>query len=239
MRILLFSAGLDSYMIWHLLDKPQPVYVLIDSVYEDVELQAIDVLEAEDDTLRVDRCVGPALGELQQADGHIPFRNLVFAVTAAAVYQPALIYLGALAGETSRDKSGKFLGNTSALLTYTERQPVSLVAPFRHLTKTELLRRFLVNFPYLRNTLLKTRSCYQPQDGIGCGACMACFRRWVAMSNNGIVEPYASPPWEWGAGMANRSALHYVFQARPSEWYGILRNNLDAARAIYRQQRKG
>lgn len=231
--ILLFSGGMDSYMMWHLLDKPRAAYVMIEAPYELAELDALARLETVDPDLDITRIPGPAVGLYEEGDGHIPYRNLLFAVTVAAVLQPSAIYLGALAGETSRDKSGKFLANTSRLLSYTEQRPVRLVAPFRHLTKTQLLRRFLVDHEHLIPILRQTRSCYRPTPGgLGCGCCMACFRRWVAMYHNGIEESYVNPPRIWGELQFVTGNLHYLWQSPITEWFGIARNNWEAAWAI-------
>jgi len=232
-EILLFSGGLDSYMLWHLLKKPATAYVMIEAPYELAELAAIDRLENLDRDLNVQRIYGPAVGTYEEPDGHIPYRNLLFATTVAATCLPSTIYLGALAGETSRDKSGKFLANTSALLTYTEKRRVRLTAPFRHLTKTQLLRRFLVDHEHLIPILRQTRSCYRPTPGgLGCGCCMACFRRWVAMYHNGIEESYVNPPWIWGELQFVTGNLRYLWQSPITEWFGIARNNWEAAWAI-------
>ncbi|HNT77702.1 MAG TPA: 7-cyano-7-deazaguanine synthase [Anaerolineae bacterium] len=237
--ILLFSAGLDSYMAWILLDKPDTAYVMIEAPYELAELAAIDRLEQLDRDLNVFRIHGPAVGMYEEADGHIPYRNLLFATTVAAALEPTTIYLGALAGETSRDKSGKFLTNTSALLSYTENRPVRLVAPFRHLTKTQLVRRFLVDHEHLIPILRQTRSCYRPTPGgLGCGCCMACFRRWVAMYHNGIEESYVNPPWIWGESQFTTGNLRYLWQSPVTEWFGIARNNWEAAWAIKASKRE-
>ena len=43
-RALLFSGGLDSFILWHLLDYPTPVYVTLGHKYERRELATIERL---------------------------------------------------------------------------------------------------------------------------------------------------------------------------------------------------
>ena len=234
LHIQLFSGGLDSFAMWHLLGQPEPVYVCYGHKYESRELDTIGRLEQADPSLRVTRLVGPQIGDLEQSDGHIPHRNLLLIGTAVAALQPEVVYLGVLRGETSRDKSSRFLRQTSKLLSFSE-QPVSVRSPSKRLTKTQLVARFIRQFPDLEGRLRLTRSCYADSD-LPCGRCMACFRRWVAMSNNGIYETYQVEPWQtvrWEAGM-----LAYLRRTPLMEWAGVIHNNLDAAAAIWRVRRE-
>jgi 7-cyano-7-deazaguanine synthase in queuosine biosynthesis len=201
--------------------------------YESRELETICRLEQAEPSLKVTRLIGPQIGQLEQSDGHIPHRNLLLIGTAVAALQPAVVYLGALRGETSRDKSRRFMRQISKLLSFSE-QPVQVRSPSKRLTKTQLVARFIKLFPDLVERLQVTRSCYADSD-LPCGRCLACFRRWVAMSNNGICERYEVEPWQvvrWDAGM-----LAYLWRTPLTEWPGVIHNNLDAAAALWRVRR--
>ena len=104
-RIQLFSGGLDSYILWHLLDKPEAVYVRYRHKYQNRELDTITALQALDPDLRVTQSDGPQIGELERADGHIPHRNLLLVATAVACLNSEIVYQGALRGEASLDKT--------------------------------------------------------------------------------------------------------------------------------------
>jgi hypothetical protein len=54
------------------------------------------------------------------------------------------------------------------------------------MTKTEMVKWYL-GAGLDPQILISTRSCYSPGDN-RCGACSACFRRWVAFTNNDISE---------------------------------------------------
>jgi 7-cyano-7-deazaguanine synthase in queuosine biosynthesis len=232
-RIQLFSGGLDSFAMWHLLGKPQPVYVRYGHKYEGRELETIRRLEQADPSLSVTTLDGPQIGGLEAPDGHIPHRNLLLIGTAVAALGPSVVYLGVLRGETSRDKSNRFLRQTSKLLSFCE-GPVRVLSPSKRLTKTQLVAQFIRSFPGQVERLRVTRSCYAETE-LPCGQCVACFRRWVAMSNNGIHEVYEVEPWQavrWDAG-----ALGYLWRSPLAEWPGVLHNNLNAAVAIRRARR--
>lgn len=218
--ILLFSGGLDSFCLWHLLGKPPCLYVKLGHRYQDVELAAIKLLQkvAGVDVQFDDRL---CLGDLEADDAHIPLRNL-YLVMIASQYD-AEVAIGALRGEYSTDKDGRFEKLSNALLSHCLGHKIRLLRPASRLTKTGLVREYLRrggNPDWLRLTV----SCYN--DGF-CGQCQSCFRRWVAMTLNGIHEDYKSNPAlmaaEWRDGLKKHG------------WLGIWRtwpSNLDAALAL-------
>ena len=215
---LLFSGGLDSTCALHLLaDAVQPVYVRIGAPYEREELRHAQALT---ESLHV--LDGPSLGYLAEGDGHIRHRNAALAITVAtAGYRT--IYLGALRGEASRDKSGAFFDSLTRLLRASEAGDWTVTAPFARLTKTGLLRRALAA-GMLPDLALSTRSCYAAEGE--CGRCQACFRRWVALVNCGLPagERPVVPAARWGP----------LRDAGVRRWPDIALNNVDALRAIMR-----
>ena len=238
--VLLFSGGMDSFMAWRLLGHPRCLYVALDHRYQFRELETIQVLteltKRLPQSLDVEIINRLSLGDLEQPDGFIPLRNLLLAA-CATLSGASTVYLGGLRGESSRDKSRRFFRDASRLLTFLEGRPVQVQAPFRHMTKTQLVRTYLRRFPDGPFALLATRSCYAEfsmQDVVGCGRCMACFRRWVAMTNNGITEAYQETPWTWNVVQSRdwpawRAKLMKVPVV---EWPGVLHNNLDARKAM-------
>ena len=238
-EILLFSGGMDSYMAWRLLDHPPCLYVKLGHRYQESELNTCRVLEAwSQDRLEVQVCdLGAHFGGLEQPDGHIPYRNLVLATVAATFAD--VVYLGAVRGEASRDKSARFLEHAAEDLGWLERRRVDVVAPFRHLTKAALVRKYLREFPEAssRWMLRRTRSCYA-EDEVACGRCQACFRRWVAFTLNGLEEQYlVDPPAALRDRVREEGKLAQVrrfLETDWREWGNIVVNNLSAARALRR-----
>lgn len=193
-RVLLFSGGLDSVALWHLVGRPPAVYVRLGHRYENEEVRTIRELEATVPGLRVDITSGPLIGQYEAPGGHIPHRNLTLIACAAAHYAGAdEILLGALLGEASPDKSRRFLRATSAALSASEHRRVRVSAPAHRWTKTGLLRRFLAAEPRAAEIIACTRSCYSP-GGQECGQCQACFRRSVALYHCGLTDRRPTPP---------------------------------------------
>ncbi len=232
-RVLLFSGGLDSFILWHLLDKPATLYCLLGHRYEKREYGTIQRLAAFCPELEPRFTARIRCGSLEDtATGHIPFRNL--ALTIAAAWEGySTIILGALAGETSRDKSRRFARDAARLLSYLEEPSLTIALPARGLTKRELVRLFLRRFPEKRDLLRMTSSCYHVADDdqhyAGCGACIACFRRWVAMSLNGIEEAYLNDPAAFPLGTVQTWGRDLW---RSGERASVIRSNAEAVAAL-------
>lgn len=230
-RVLLYSGGMDSVAAWHLLGQPRRVYVRIGAPYEARELES---LEARGELLGsdgVDVLDGPRwLGGMAERDGHVPLRNLYFAVAAAAATGASEVLLGALAGETSGDKCRRFARHASRAMTLAEGRPVRLRLPVRHLTKAQLAARLLAALGRERGeaALRACPSCYAGRLGpgtAGCGRCSSCLRRWVAMWGNGITERYEQPPWEQPAVRPSAAWWRYLRRVPVAEWPGVARAN--------------
>jgi 7-cyano-7-deazaguanine synthase in queuosine biosynthesis len=240
--VLLFSGGLDSFILWRLLGMPRCVYVCLGHRYQSAELNAIRLLHehlnAHGSALEVWLIGGLHLGNLERPDGHIPNRNLLLTSFAFANLDADIIYLGALRGEASRDKDARFLRLASKTLTHVRGKKVRVVAPAQRYTKTELVGLFLRLYPEDAHLLRFTTSCYEPHDPLstGCGRCMACFRRWVAMTNNGFLETYDRNPatWEQVQQRAWRDWMRALGAAHWQHWPHIIRSNLDAYHALKR-----
>src|SRR5690606_15654429 len=127
-----------------------------------------------------------------------PLRNMLLA-TRAGMLGYSTILLGAVYGESSRDKSEKFYHNFSDLASYLLDREIRLRAPYSYLTKAQLVEKALNEGAVTKHMLLDTWSCYNPHENrkgqdIHCGKCLACYRRWVALTRAGIGEEYAFDP---------------------------------------------
>jgi len=190
--ILLYSGGLDSYIAWEFLKRPKTLYVDLGHRYAALERNAIRKTIPE--TIIEKRRV--YLGDVEEEDAHIPMRN-AFLVLAAALYD-AEIALVVQKGEMDiPDRSPEFFAQMSQLLRTLRGREGRVFTPFPHLTKTQMVKWY-VEQGLDPEALKRTWSCYKaapPEKH--CGRCSACFRRWVALSNNGITEEYQYPPWKW------------------------------------------
>lgn len=207
-KVLLSSGGMDSYLLAmdpELAGTAKHVFVDIGQAYVDKELRS---------AATVADLAGAELMYMQGArfaqyehkpTGIIPFRNAELLLCAAQ--HGEAIYIGVIADEVNSDKSAEFLAAMAQVLDISHRgqywtsgRSFSLRTPFRGVSKTELVRRYLSRGGDLHK-LTQTVSCYDGGD-MHCGRCSSCFKRWVALTvatNTDAVElqPWASHPGQW------------------------------------------
>jgi 7-cyano-7-deazaguanine synthase len=201
---IMYSGGLDSYIAYHYAKKmgyaPVAIWVGMGCPYDWKEKEAMGKLDIPWYELNCD-VLKEEYGNLPTPDNWIiPGRNLLIA-TIGAMFAKR-VWICALDGEMhkfakERDKSPEFYHLSSGLLTYVfdiARPETIVETPFAHLSKTEIVTWALHN-GVSEEMLLRTSTCYDGERH-NCGECGTCFKRWIAMKNNGVVEAYVTPPWE-------------------------------------------
>jgi 7-cyano-7-deazaguanine synthase in queuosine biosynthesis len=143
------------------------------------------------DTLIEDRL---NLADWEARDANIPLRN-AFLVMIASYYDTSIALVVQKGELDIPDRSVKFFNEFGGMLTFLWGRRTTLTTPFFAMTKTQMVRWYL-DEGLNPATLLSTRSCYSPDD-LPCGACAACFRRWIAFVNNGLTENYTNDITEY------------------------------------------
>lgn len=194
MNVLLYSGGLDSFIAYHLLREDGsdwlPVYVDMGTRYSDKELAALDDTLVPYTVLKL-----RDIGAYEQENAFLPQRNMMLLTFVQGAFNADRIALAAVRGEYSRDKHEQFFKLASQVLSYTGGKPVECFSPLLRMTKTKALRTYLKHGHSVER-LATTVSCYDARHR-ACGACMSCYRRWVAYENNGLEQEWAFPPWQW------------------------------------------
>lgn len=180
--ILLFSGGLDSYIAWEFLHRPKTLYFDIGHRYAGNEIEVVRKLIP--DTIIDSRL---NLADWEEADANIPMRNAFFLMLATH-YDKEIVLVVQKGEMDIPDRSPKFFREFGEWMSFLRGKMVLVSSPFFDMTKTQMVRWYL-NHLYKRERLLETRSCYKPTD-LPCGACSACFRRWVAFQNNSLSEEH-------------------------------------------------
>ena len=183
--ILLFSGGLDSYIGWYFLDKPPTLYVGLGHRYMTHEIEKVKILIPE---TVIDSRLN--LADWEEKDANIPLRN-AFLVMIASKYDKNVALIVQRGEMNIPDRSVKFFNDFAEWLTFLWGIRVTLNTPFFNMTKTDMVKWYL-NHNLSPENLIATRSCYAPTDN-PCGNCAACFRRWVAFTNNELEEAYDQP----------------------------------------------
>lgn len=199
--VVLLSGGLDSFVAYHYAKhegiNPLALWLDIGQPYARKEEEAIDSFDFSVRKIRMN-LLQHEWGNMPTPEQQIiPARNLLFTVIGSMF--GGRVWVSALHGEQhgrEHDKSERYFKDTSALLTYVLdylREETLVETPFAHLSKTEVVA-WALSHGIPASALLKTSTCYDEQIR-NCGRCGTCFKRWIAMTNNGISENYASPPW--------------------------------------------
>jgi 7-cyano-7-deazaguanine synthase in queuosine biosynthesis len=199
---IMISGGLDSYIMdrYAIVNgfTSTLIYVNLGHPYVESEKRAIEIAGFEAIEINME-ALYPAI-ESRLSNQIIPSRNMLFAVIGSMFN--SRVWLGALDGEQhgkEHDKSRRFFGDASDLLSYTNEffQDETVVeTPFSHLTKAGTIKWALTTGGISKEDLLRTSSCYSGHK-VPCGVCLTCYKRWAAFLLNDIEETgHESNPWE-------------------------------------------
>jgi len=194
--IFLLSGGLDSFIQWRLLNQPKAIYFAVGHRAEKKELKNLEKIERQFcQNIIIDNRL--KLGDMEMENAYIPYRNLFF-IMLASYYSPNVVLAQIL--EYAPDKNKSFYRKTEKLLREIttgsfqglKSKKIKVWTPFADYTKTELVKMYCQKFDS-QDLVKYTISCYSDSEK-NCGKCSACFRRYVAMKNNGIEEEYEITP---------------------------------------------
>ncbi len=194
-KVLLYSGGMDSWLIRQLWKPDICIYVDIHGSYSEVEKQNLP-----SDVIIVDM---PFLGTQELPNAFVPLRNLYFLMIASHFGDE--ICLGATAGDWgNRDKTPAFLDETEHLLNTLwgdkkVNRNITVCKDFIYTPKTELLKRYLEQDNNIAKVRHSTFSCYTPIHGKECMNCYPCFRKFAILYSFGYkyTEEEELQMWEY------------------------------------------
>ena len=185
-KVLLYSGGMDSWLIRHIWKPDVCLYVDMNTEYSREEIRRLppDVIVEHLD-----------LSKWERPDKIIPLRNL-YLIGLATNYGNE-VCIGATAGDRVLDKSLQFRDMYQDLLCYlyqkqhwTEERHIRLNFDFKEYTKTQLIARYLAEGGDINEAFSASFSCYQPDEhGHECWRCKPCFRKFIAFALNGMEFP--------------------------------------------------
>ena len=175
LMILLASGGLDSFIAWNYLNKPKILFVDYGQKYINIERNAITKLYHDFEFVKLD-----GICALEDKI-FVPARNLMLA-TLGLRYSTYIAF-GGVKDEICKDKSPLAFKLMSNILSKFNERQVTVFSPIWHMTKTDAVKYFIDNFD--KELLKDTVSCYSEKI---CNSCESCFRRFVALASNGLIE---------------------------------------------------
>lgn len=171
-KVLLYSGGLDSWLIDKLWKPDIKLYISTNTDMSKSELKRMpsDVIIKELD-----------LSEFESKEDNflLPNRNLFFVIMAS--YFGENICLGATGTSTHFDKTDHFVRSVSNLLTYLDEESkarkIKIEIPYANKTKEELLQMYIKGGGDAGEAWIKTFSCYSPINDKECGECSSCLKK--------------------------------------------------------------
>lgn len=193
-KILLYSGGMDSWLIDKIWKPDEKIYINMHTRYSE---QEINKLKARGEDVKI---LDFPLGQYEREDKIIPLRNLylVMAICNYTGNEDVDICLGATAGDRVLDKSKGFVERANELLNYLyqpqwwipEGKKVNVNINFKDKTKEDLLQMYLDNGGTLEEAFKGSFSCYEPdEENHECWSCKPCFRKFVAFASKGYEFP--------------------------------------------------
>lgn len=206
--IVLVSGGLDSdVLLAEMAGKFKhviPLYVRQGLAWENIELYWLRkfILALKNQRVAALRMIGLPMADLYQrhwstgrgrAPGYrskdeavyLPGRNLILTVKAGvlcALERIPNLALGSLRHNPFPDASPRFFKTWGGAMSLGLRAPVRILAPYRTLSKSDVIRRGK-SFP-----LHLSFSCLQPRGKNHCGYCNKCAERQRAFRQAGVPD---------------------------------------------------
>lgn len=193
-KILLYSGGMDSYLIDKLWKPDRRIYVDMHTRYSQQEIDCIK--KRRNDVEFIDF----PLGQWEREDKIIPLRNLYLPMLICNITgnEDVDICLGATNSDRVLDKSQEYVEKATDLLNYLYQpqwwipngKKVRVNIDFKKYTKEDLLKMYMEQGGDLDKAYNESFSCYEPdEEGNVCHRCKPCFRKFVAFASVGYKFP--------------------------------------------------
>lgn len=191
-KVLLYSGGMDSWLIDKLWKPDIRLYVDMGTKYSKQEIANIKSKRSDVTFFSF------PLGQWEREDSIIPLRNLYLPMIACNLTESedVDICLGATAGDRVLDKSVQYADKATKLLNYLyspqwwipKGKRIRVNVDFKEYTKTDLLEAFIKQGGNINEAFDESFSCYHPDEmGCECWACKPCFRKFVAFERCGMT----------------------------------------------------
>lgn len=241
--IILYSGGLDSFVLYHWTKKKYP-NCEIKCIYYDygnpvcrTEISKLPEFVTVKNIDWFDNSTEKLVGKKEEdhkGNIYIPGRNMVFAVLTAAQELPDYIFMGGLyeeAHNAATDKNVKFINKFNDLVNYVLspfKDKISLIFPFvDELYTKSMVIDWALNNGIQPDILGKLYSCFNySENGLPCGECHSCMRSFSFFYKKGIPIKFSRHPFfesDFGINYLNNS----IQMLEESNYDRVLLQDLD------------
>lgn len=189
-KVLLYSGGMDSWLIDKLWKPDVKLFVRIHTRGNDLEYQnlrnQIERHKIDDGNLEI-LDYDMSKFELPEMNYYMPLRNLHLVLLAA--HYGNIICIGSVGGSVHLDNNDVFANMSENVINYLLSEKdlprVKIELPYMNVSKTQLLREYIKQGGDINTAYTQTTSCYTPHDGKECLQCSSCASKFTAFYNNG------------------------------------------------------
>lgn len=190
-NVLLYSGGMDSYIMLNLLPYDKAVYFNLGTEDGKREIAKIDAHKELRDKIEI---IDLPIARFELPSKCLPFRNGIMVLLAANFGN--VVHLGAIKDDVSKDKDFVFKNQMEGVLNYFGMDdyrvnfvgyPYEVKMPFIDKMKNEIVAAYLFRYgeKSIDNLLTRSWSCYNGGEK-ECGYCSNCMRKYAAIRANGI-----------------------------------------------------
>lgn len=214
-KILLYSAGLDSWLIDKVWKPTHKLFFRIGTASNEKEYELIKN-QLEQGLIDNVEIIDYRLSQFEQPynNYYLPLRNLHLVLMAAHwADEETEICIGSVKGSVHKDNDTKFAKQSTKLINYLfseqGKQKVKVVVPFENTSKAELLRMYLEEGGDINNAWADTFSCYSPRGEQECYRCTSCLSKIAAFYFN----DFDSFPTTVAGQIGERDFVSFIKQA--------------------------
>jgi 7-cyano-7-deazaguanine synthase in queuosine biosynthesis len=198
-QILLYSGGIDSYLLRKVEPFAKPIYINNNSIYSQAEMALLD-----EDVLVLQGSGGDLFKDKEGV--YIPARNLQFMITAlqwavSEGYNDIELILGSLKEDHSPDKTTAYLELAEKVLYFSQNiseemgselkelegkeTKIKINTKYKEFTREDLINELKERDCFEADELHKAFSCYHPVNNKACLTCRACIRKAATIAAHG------------------------------------------------------
>jgi 7-cyano-7-deazaguanine synthase len=191
-KVLMYSGGMDSYIISRVFDFDVFVFVLLGN--EDNKREYERVLQDPFILEKLETVDLSALGQFELLNKILPFRNHILALIGAQYGSE--VYFGFTGGDTTKDKDFVFKSQMEGIMNYFAldqhkvlhtNYPYTVNMPYKEYSKGQMVAEYAESGYNIDDLKYKSRSCYSNREK-ECGQCRSCHRKYVALASYGYLS---------------------------------------------------
>lgn len=176
--VVLYSGGLDSFLVHHYLKKNdidhRLLYFDLGGKYSNNEIslfQSDKFISTLNQNVEISKCLN--MGSLEHEDAYIPNRNIVATIMAHSICNCDNIWIGGTLSDRVNDNNREVFLHISNLLSKVHNKKITVTSPFWDDHKCALIKYFVDNNGWglynnridVQQSLINcTFSCYYPDE---------------------------------------------------------------------------